>query len=145
MRTQGIGDRLSPVPSMPSCSILIARRGEGVSTPWAYGELDRRYGDFAEGVARPDANLPALLVALDRGDLAGVCSTAYNIFEETVRGVRPDVGYLIEAMTEGGALLSRMSGSGPSVFGIFDDAERAEKVRRALLEAGAEAHLCEPA
>jgi 4-diphosphocytidyl-2-C-methyl-D-erythritol kinase len=144
MRTQGIGDLLAPLPSMPRCSILIARRGEGVSTPWAYGELDRRYDDFSEGTERPNSNLPALLSALEQGDLVGVCRNSYNIFEYTVRSVRPDVGFLIEQMQNGGALLARMSGSGPSVFGVFEREGDAERVRRALTDAGAVAFVCEP-
>ncbi len=144
MRTQGIGEKLTPVPSMPTCKIVIARRGEGVSTPWAYGELDRRYGNFAEGTTRPSSNLPALLCALDQGDLGGVCDHAYNIFEDTVRSVRPDVGFLIEEMRKGGAILARMSGSGPSVFGIFENTEAAERVRQTLIDSDAEAYVCEP-
>ncbi len=144
MRTQGIGEILAPVPSMPNCKILIARRGEGVSTPWAYGELDRRYNDFAEGAERPDSNLPELLRALEKGDLGGVCDNAYNIFEDTVRSVRPDVGFLIRQIQDGGAILARMSGSGPSVFGVFENEEDAERVRRTLMDVGAVAFVCEP-
>lgn len=144
MRTQGIGDRLTPVPTMPDCHIVIARRGEGVSTPWAYGRLDEIYNDFAKDSARPDSGLSSLLDALQSGSYEGVCATTYNIFEPIVAECRPDVSALCAMMTENGATVARMSGSGPSVFGLFAKETDAQNVCEILKKAGAEAFVCAP-
>lgn len=144
MRTQGIGEVLTPCALLPECHIVITRRGEGVSTPWAYGRLDELYGSFAPGAARPDANLPALLGALEAGDLARVCAGVYNLFEPVVSEARRDVTVLRERLLADGALTARMSGSGPCVFGIFNDAQKALFAVKDLTGIGAEAFLCRP-
>ncbi len=143
-RTQGIGDVLTPVPPMPDCHIVIARRGEGVSTPWAYGRLDEIYNGFSKASTRPDSGFPRLLEALQKGSLEGVCETVYNIFEPIVAECRPDVSLLCSMMTEHGASVARMSGSGPSVFGIFSEERDAKNACEALQKAGAEAFACAP-
>ena len=144
MRTQGIGDLLNPVPSMPDCYIVISRKGEGVSTPWAYGKLDELYENFHGDATRPEANLDRLLSGLDQGDLKGICNTVYNIFEPVVSQLQSDVSVLRDEMMKRGALTARMSGSGPSVFGIFEDEAFAKSACEALREMGADAFVCRP-
>ena len=144
MRTRGIGDVLTPVPSMPDCSIVIARRGEGVSTPWAYGKLDELYHNFNADTLRPDSGLPQLLTALEKGNLSAVCDSSYNIFEPVVSELQGDVTLLREEMLRHGASLSRMSGSGPSVFGIFSSETQANSACESLRSMGAEAFVCRP-
>ena len=144
MRTQGIGEVLSSVPSMPMCHIVIAKRGEGISTPWAYGRLDALYSSFAEGTERPCSCLHELLAALEQGDLSGVCAHIYNIFEPVAEECRPDVSLIRRIMVEQGAAVSRMSGSGPSVFGVFLQERDAQNACSVLREMGAEAHICHP-
>ncbi len=144
MRTRGVGDELTPVPSMPDCFIVIARRGEGVSTPWAYGKLDEMYANFADRTACPASGLENLLHSLERGSLEGVCESVYNIFEDVVAEEKEDVTALREELLRKGALSARMSGSGPSVFGIFASEKDADKARNALLEMGADAFVCRP-
>ena len=143
-RTRGIGDLLTPVPSMPSCHIVIARRGEGVSTPWAYGKLDEIYADFSDRSLCPESGLDQLLRALEEGDLSGTCASIYNIFEDVVAKEKPDVTAIREEMLRRGALVSRMSGSGPSVFGIFDCEDAATAAKDALKSLGADAFICTP-
>ena len=144
MRTQGIGDILTPVPSMPDCPIVIARRGEGVSTPWAYGKLDEIFENFRSGAVRPASGFSELLRGLQTGDTELICASAYNIFEPVVSELQKDVNLLRGTMLQHGAMVSRMSGSGPSVFGIFRDGQSAEKACKSLLEMGAEAFVCRP-
>ncbi len=144
MRTLGIGDRLEVLPPMPNCHIVITRRGEGVSTPWAYGKLDEMYDHFAEGHSRPASGLSSLLLGLETGSLTEVCGAVYNLFEPVVSACQSDVQALRGILLENGALVARMSGSGPSVFGIFGERESAECACRRLIEAGAVAHLSEP-
>lgn len=144
MRTRGIGELLTPVHSMPDCYVVISRRGEGVSTPWAYGKLDELYDDFRADAVRPNSDLDQLLIALDRGDLGGICNTVYNIFEPVVSQLQSDVSVLRAEMMKRGALTAKMSGSGPSVFGIFESEDAAESACIALQNMGADAFVCRP-
>ena len=144
MRTRGIGDLLTPVPSMPNCHIVIARRGEGVSTPWAYGKLDEIYADFSDRSLCPESGLDQLLSALEEENLAGMCASIYNIFEDVVAKEKPDVTAIREELLRRGALVSRMSGSGPSVFGIFESEDAARDAKDALENLGADAFVCAP-
>ena len=144
MRTQGIGDLLTPVPSMPDCYLVIARRGEGVSTPWAYGKLDGIYANFADRTVCPASGLETLLGSLESGSLEEVCASVYNIFEDVVAAEKQDVTLLREEMLRHGALTAHMSGSGPSVFGIFATEQEASEARDSLLNLGADAFVCTP-
>lgn len=145
MRTQGIGEVLTPVPALPDCAIVIAKSGEGVSTPWGYGQLDRLYGDFADRTAETGRRVETMLSALRAGDLDRIAAACYNIFEEAVIPVRPCVQELKDRMLEAGAKVAMMSGSGPSVFGIFTDRGAAERLVSRLCRAGVQAFLTEPA
>lgn len=144
MRTQGIGELLTPVSPMPDCWLVVAKLGEGVSTPEAYGALDARFGSFLGAVERPDSSLKRLLEALRQGGLSECCGALYNIFEIVTEPIRPKVTVLKDAMKANGALAAMMSGSGPSVFGVFSANADAEKARDVLLELGADAHVCRP-
>lgn len=143
-RTQGIGERLTPCASMPACHLVIAKRGEGVSTPWAYGRLDALYGGFAQNALRPDSGLPALLDALERQSLDGVCASLFNLFEQAVSECQPDIAVLRELLLANGAVAARMSGSGPSVFGVFRSITQAEHACETLRDMGAQSFLCQP-
>ena len=144
MRTQGIGEILTPLPPMPKTVIVIAKRGEGVSTPWAYGRLDALYGNFASGTERPACDVEVMLSALERQELSEICGAVYNLFEDVVSEQQEDVQILRRVMNDCGAVVSRMSGSGPSVFGIFADGASAHTACEKLRGMGADAHVCEP-
>lgn len=137
--TRGIGEIFSPCQKMPGCFILIACEGERVSTPWAYKRLDELY-DFA---AR-HIDVDRFTKLLEGGVLSKVASGMSNIFESAVLPVRERARELKNAMLECGALSSLMSGSGPSVFGIFDNLSAAESAKSRLAADGIEAYLCEP-
>lgn len=142
-RVEGIGDRLESVPAMPQCALVVACMGEGVSTPWAYGALDEKNGNFAQ-TSTADMRVERLIEAIGDGDIQGICDHTYNIFEQVVPQKQPYVDRLKAVMLEGGARVSMMSGSGPSVFGIFDSAENAQKTTDALRQMGAAAFACHP-
>lgn len=139
----GIGDGLEEIPSMPSCPLVVACMGEGVSTPWAYGKLDERHNSFAEPNAT-DADHESIMQAMKENCLSDCCKDFYNIFEEVVPSVQPYVEKLKTAMAEGGAIRSMMSGSGPSVFGVFANVGDAEAVCETLRNMGAAAFVCHP-
>lgn len=145
MRTEGIGEILTPTFSLPDCAIVIARAGEGVSTPWAYQALDAKYrfGEQQERQTRA-LRLQALLEALKDGDIDRICKQCWNIFESVVIPCRPHVQQVKDQLIGAGARLAMMSGSGPSVFGIFSSQAQAEHACRSLRASGAVAALCRP-
>lgn len=136
--TRGIGDRFSDCPRLPDCKILIACDGEGVSTPWAYGRLDEMY-DFEKRGARVDSFTSTL-----GGGLCEIAAGMSNIFESAVLPVRERAVFIKRVMRDSGALASIMSGSGPSVFGIFDDEGKAGSAAGILRSNGIRPFICEP-
>lgn len=141
---EGIGDRITPTAGLPeNLSMVVACMGEGVSTPWGYGQLDERYAFFKEPHADP-SRATRLSDALGNGDLTGAATWFYNIFEEVTESVRPFVTELKARMTGGGAFAAMMSGSGPSVFGLFDSPDAAQKTAAELTGMGAAAFVCHP-
>ena len=137
------GDVLHPFFELPDCYVVVTCGREGVSTPWAYAKLDDTYSRFAEGAYTP-RSLEPLEDALKSGNIIGVCENMYNIFECVIEKERAEVGMLRGIMQESGALGAMMSGSGPSVFGVFDDPQKAEAARSAIAALGLEAFVCKP-
>ena len=144
MRTEGIGDVLTPVPPLPDCAILVANAGEGVSTPWAYGLLDELNRDYAKERREQSRQIRRMLKALGTGDLAAVGAACRNAFEEVVVPVRPWVRILRRRMKQAGAEVAMMSGSGPSVFGLFSDRAAAENLGEELKREGAKVFVTRP-
>lgn len=139
---EGKGDALHSFPPMPDCHLVIACEGEGVSTPWAYGLLDSLYENF-EG-ARMPKGVEILKEAMQGGELSQIAHSLYNIFEEPVLAQRPVAAELREIFLRKGALGAMMSGSGPSVFGIFETEAGARGAMLALMERGYRPYLCHP-
>ncbi len=139
----GIGDRLEPIASMPDCHMVVACMGEGVSTPWAYGKLDEHYQNFVNK-ATVDERPTRIVRALEEGRVADSCADYFNLFEEVVPTVQPYVERLKATMDQNGAIRSMMSGSGPSVFGVFATMAEAEAACAALTQMGAAAFVCHP-
>ena len=140
---KGIGEILEEIPSMPSFPIVIAKKGDGMSTPAAYGALDVKYDRFA--LYRPHSEHCDILLDNDLNpDAKTYCKGLFNIFESVVEPERPAVTELKSIMISKGATGSMMSGSGTSVFGIFENEDDAKNALKALIECGADAHLCYP-
>ena len=139
----GIGERLERMPIMSDCPMVVACMGEGVSTPMAYRMLDEKYADFSMPVQK-DRRVERLCEGLHQGKLDIVCDNLYNLFEEVVPATHSSVNRVKEIMTEKGAIRAMMSGSGPSVFGVFADPQDALAACEALREQGASAFVCHP-
>lgn len=140
----GKGDMLHPFPAMPKCTLVIACGGEGVSTPEAYRTLDRIYNNFSSAEDHAPADIVPLCEAARSGDVYAVAKNLYNIFEEPILSARPVAAKLKSTMLECGAIGAMMSGSGPSVFGIFTN-ERAAKLACERIEnLGVTPHVCLP-
>ncbi len=140
----GRGDQLHPFPSMPHCYILCACEGESVSTPWAYAVLDQIFGNFAEGGSYQAKGCDALRSALEEKSLEKIAAASYNIFEEPVLALRPVAARIRQILLESGAHCAKMSGSGPSVFGIFSDEGVRDLAREFLEKEGYKAYSCHP-
>lgn len=126
---EGIGERLSAQPQIPHCYILIGKPGVNVSTKTAYENLDL---DRIE--RRPD--IDGMIADLKRGSLISMTEKMENVFEPGIAAKYPVIREIRELMEQQGARKAMMSGSGPTVFGIFDDREKLEHAAAALRESG---------
>lgn len=127
---EGIGEKLSPFPSLPSCHIVICQGKEKVSTPTAYKKLD----------ATPplkSGNITELKSAMQKKDLSAIGRALYNRFED----IYPNCSLLKSIMTESGAEGALMSGSGSAVFGLFSRKTDAERAYDKLVSSSIEAFL----
>ena len=124
---EGIGEKLSPLPSPPGCFLAVAKPDISVSTKYVYEHLDE------EGVpSHPD--IDGMINALESGDLGGIVSRLGNVLERVTVKRHPVIDELKREMTEGGALGSLMSGSGPTVFGIFSSGAQAREACERIAE-----------
>lgn len=138
--TTGIGDVFTPCSRLPDCYIVISKIGEGVSTPFAYGEIDKMRNSNSTPLNRSEN----IVNALADGSMEFVCKNLYNVFEKVVCPIRPYVDEQKRIMLNHSALASMMSGSGPSVFGIFKNKDNAMSALRELVTMGCDAHVCTP-
>lgn len=140
---EGIGDIMSKTSAAPDAPMVIAKMGEGMSTPAAYKALDKKYNNFNNYNVKNEKL--HILTGRNKKSLADYSQGLYNVFESVVELERPDVTLVKKAMISHGALNALMSGSGTSVFGIFENEGDANSAKEALLSMGAVAHLVYPA
>ena len=111
---EGIGEELTPLPAMPKCHVLLAKPPISVSTQKVYEKLDAQ-----EVTKHPD--IDGILLGLQTGDLKKISSSMGNVLENVTITEYPQIERIKDVMKEEGALNAMMSGSGPTVFGIYDD------------------------
>ena len=128
--SEGIGEILTELPPSPKCHLVIAKPQISVSTKAVYGKL--RVNELAPE-EHPD--IDGMTEAIRNGDLDGVISRLGNVLETVTIPDHPEIARIKSMMMENGACGSLMSGSGPTVFGIYKDRELAEKTCQALKEA----------
>ena len=132
--SEGIGEVLTVLPDAPQCGLVICKPPVGVST----GEVYKRY-DSLEDVRHPD--IDAQIEAIRLGDLAGMARECGNVLEEVTGAMYPKIGEIERFFEKEGALVSKMSGSGPTVFAVFADKQEAARAAQAF-EAADEAKDC---
>lgn len=116
---EGIGEKLTALKPAPECIVLVAKPDINVSTKYVYEHLD------AAGVQKhPD--IDGMVEAIAEGSLQGVVERMENVLESVTVPAYPIIDTIKTRMKELGAVNSLMSGSGPTVFGIFTDKEQAE-------------------
>ena len=128
--SEGRGDLPQSLPTLSHDMIfVVACGGEGVSTPRAYAMLDDAYNSFAD--YRP-ASVDNIIGAIGRNDFDALAGSLFNIFEAPISNEREAVGEIKRIMLDCGARAAMMSGSGPSVFGMFEKMTDAEAAVRAI-------------
>lgn len=117
---EGIGEKLTALTNAPDCFVLVAKPDINVSTKFVYEHLD------AAGVAKhPD--IDGMVEAIAKGNLQGILERMENVLESVTIPAHPVIDTIKARMRELGAENSLMSGSGPTVFGIFTEKEQAER------------------
>lgn len=126
---EGIGEKLTPLPPMPECYVLIGKPGINVSTKFVYGNLH-----LDEVTDHPD--IDGMVQAIRNHDLYGITDRMGNVLESVTCPAYPVIDEIKAQMMKNGAVNAMMSGSGPTVFGIFDDPDKAEFARDQLKISG---------
>ncbi len=126
---EGIGEKLTMLPPMPKCAVLIAKPPISVSTKLVYEALDSM-----QIVAHPD--IDGLLLALERGSLKDVAACMGNVLEDVTISRYPVIADIKQEMIAAGALNAMMSGSGPTVFGLFENKTLAREAQERIRKNG---------
>lgn len=127
--SEGIGEILTALPDVSQAELVIAKPDLDVSTKFVYENL---HADRLE--AHPD--IDGMAESIRRGDLGGVTVRMGNVLETVTCRSYPVIERMKDILKENGADNALMSGSGPTVFGVFSDREKAEQARRAMEESG---------
>ena len=125
--SEGIGEILTPLPPIPDCYILIAKPPVSVSTKFVYEHLDAK-----KNIEHPD--IDGMVEAIKKGNLKGITSRFGNVLESVTIPEYPVIDDIKHIMLSNGAMNSLMSGSGPTVFGMFEDEEKARQIARMIRE-----------
>ncbi|MCI8726799.1 MAG: 4-(cytidine 5'-diphospho)-2-C-methyl-D-erythritol kinase [Hungatella sp.] len=125
--SEGIGEILTRLPPVPQCQVLIAKPGISVSTKFVYGNL---HADRLKKGEHPD--IDGMAEAIRRKDLQGIAGRLGNVLETVTVPAYPVIQEIKDIMADYGALGSLMSGSGPTVFGLFTDKKDAERAYEEL-------------
>lgn len=134
---RGLGEQLSYCKGLFACYILVAKhRRESVSTKEAYQKID--------GEVFSPLSSDAIVSALASADREAVFSGLFNRFEESVLPTKPIAAKAKQTMLKMGASAAMMSGSGPSVFGIFENEADANAARDAVKALGCFAFVTHP-
>ncbi len=125
MLSEGIGEILTPLPAPPAAHLVIAKPDVNVSTAFVYGNL------HADRLAwHPD--IDGMIAALQKGDLDGITGRLGNVLETVTVKAHPVIEQIRELLRKQGAENALMSGSGPTVFGIFKEKETAARAAEAV-------------
>ena len=126
---EGIGEILTPLAPLPKCYILVAKPTVSVSTKTVYEKLDSH-----EIEDHPD--IDGILEGLKNADLKKVASSMGNVLERVTVDDHPIIEDIKKVMKENGALNAMMSGSGPTVFGIYEDKKLAKQAQQKIKKEG---------
>ncbi len=116
--SEGIGELLTPINSKADYYLVVAKPDIMVSTGWVYTELDS-----TEIARHPD--IDAVKRALEEGDVNGMCHNIHNVLEPVTTAKYEVIKQIEQILEDNGAVKAFMTGSGPTVFAVFDDEKKA--------------------
>lgn len=120
MHATGIGEQLERITAMPDCFVVVVKPKASASTKVVYQKFDE-----LEQVSHP--NMAHLLMQMEEKNLRGIADTMGNVLEQVTIPMIPEIAVIKEVLLKNGALNAMMSGSGPTVFGLYTDRMLAEK------------------
>ena len=126
---EGIGEELTELSPMMRCPVLVAKPPISVSTKYVYEHLDA-----IENPKHPD--IDAMIADITVGDLHALGSHMGNILEDLTMQKYPVIAQIKDLMKANGAIVSMMSGSGPTVFGFFEDEATLQRAKSAVEASG---------
>ena len=124
---EGIGEKLTALPAAPECFLVVAKPDINVSTKYVYEHLD------AAGV-KEHPDIDGMVRAIEEESLQGILDRMGNVLESVTVTAYPIIDTIKARMRQLGALNSLMSGSGPTVFGIFIDEQKAREACEIIAE-----------
>ena len=125
--SEGIGEELTPLPQIPQCQVLIAKPGISVSTKVVYESLDAM-----ELKQEDHPDIDGMIEAINRQNIHEIAGKFGNVLELVTAGKYPVIGEIEQVMKEEGAVNAMMSGSGPTVFGLFTNPQAAQNAYEKL-------------
>lgn len=132
---EGIGEELTRLPDCPKMTVLLVKPPINISTPETYKAYDA-----LESHSHPDTD--AMISAIASGDIRKIAENLSNTLEDVTAKNHPVISGIKEKMIKNGALNALMSGSGPTVFGIFEDEAQAKKSADSFYKQYREVYLC---
>ena len=131
---EGRGERVSPLKIDSSIDILLVNPFISISSAWAYTSFDklRMHGELAEPLTKKTVDIKLFCRAIEKKDFASLVTMLKNDLERSVKEKYPVVDKIKKSMLQNGAVISAMSGSGPTVFGIFESKDTAKKAARVM-------------
>ena len=134
---EGRGEILTDLPSLPECWFVLCKPEFGIPTPELFARVDG-----GELTRRPDTE--GMLRALEQQDLEGVAARLFNVFEAVLPQQYHEVFAIKDQLMKLGAMNAAMSGSGPTVFAMFDRQDKAEEAFEALRSRYSQTYLAQP-
>jgi 4-diphosphocytidyl-2-C-methyl-D-erythritol kinase len=129
MLSEGIGEILTPLPAPPDCFLVVAKPDIDVSTKFVYENLHVE-------TLNEHPDIDGMIEAIRQGSLQGIADRLGNVLETVTVKTHPVIEEIKELMRREGALNALMSGSGPTVFGIYTMQEQAGETARKLQDSG---------
>ena len=127
--SEGIGEKLTRLPTMVQCPVLIAKPPVNVSTKFVYENLH-----IEQVKAHPD--IDGMIEAIKEQDIDKIAAKMGNVLENVTVKEYPQIQELKQMMMDTGAINAMMSGSGPTVFGLYRTEEEAYKAKEIVKESG---------
>lgn len=126
--SEGIGEKLTPLKPAPALYCALVKPATAISTKYVYENLK------LDKAHHPD--IDSALSAIETGNIAKLCANLNNILEPVARTLCPEIEEIEMKLIEQGALGVCMSGSGPTVFGLFSDGNAAIEASEYFLDHG---------